>query len=517
MLDTFEIRFDAPVDLALRRSKAAPLRLLAAALTMLSAPALATDAIFDDGFEPPCPGAAPGITPGAGSAMLLRGTVVTPTVAFVGEVLVQGDTIVCAAASCAGQPGADTASIVETKGLIFPGLIDSRNVILFDIFDEADWAPLHLYDNHTQWPQEARYAALVNAKQYLNGEGSVMDLGCEMDKYGEIKGLIAGTTSIAGAANPSNKKCYGSLARTIDQTPNDLGADFIQVATLFPDKPAADGVCANFADQSTHAYLINVADGTDATALAEFTKLGTITTTPGCLYAAQTTIAHGAALGDSEFTTMATAGMSLVWLPQSDVTLYGGTANVPLALANGVNVALGNDWSISGSHNLLDALRFADQYDNAHWGNVLSDFDLVQMVTTHAAHALALDSVLGSIGPGKKADLAVVSARTCTAPWSALVRARQKDMRLVLVGGVALYGDASMQAVAPQAPACEALDVCGASKFVCAAEAGGTVTDKLGQTLADIESNLSTGIDAYDALNLSEWKFAPITPLVDCP
>jgi hypothetical protein len=336
-----------------------------------------------------------------------------------------------------------------------------------------------------------------------------------MDKYGELKGLIAGTTSIVGAANPSNQKCYGSLARTIDQTPNDLGADYVQVATLFPTTAAADGVCANFADASTHAYVINVADGTDATALAEFAKLGTISSSPGCLYAPQTAIAHGTALGDSQFTTMAAAGMSLVWLPHSDVTLYGDTANIPLALAKGINVALGNDWSISGSHNLLDELRFADQFDNAHWGDVLSDFDLVQMVTTHAAHALALDSVLGSIAPGKKADLAVVSARTCSAPWSALVRARQKDMRLVLVGGVALYGDASMQAVAPATPDCEALDVCGAAKFVCVAES--TVTDKFGQTLADIETSLSNGLAAYDALNFTQWKFAPITPLVDCP
>lgn len=104
-----------------------------------------SDAIYADGFELPCPGAAAGVVPGVGSALLLRGTIVTPTVAFVGEVLVQGDTIACVAASCAGQPGADTASIVETKGLVFPGLIDSYNNTLFDVFDENDWAPTQVY------------------------------------------------------------------------------------------------------------------------------------------------------------------------------------------------------------------------------------------------------------------------------------------------------------------------------------------------------------------------------------
>ena len=96
-----------------------------------------------------------------------------------------------------------------------------------------------------------------------------------MDKYGEIKGLIAGTTSIVGAANPANKACYGSLARTIDQSPNGLADDEVQVATLFPSTSSADGVCKNFASGTTDAYVIHDGEGVDATALAEFAKLAT--------------------------------------------------------------------------------------------------------------------------------------------------------------------------------------------------------------------------------------------------
>src|SRR5204863_4814296 len=117
-------------------------------------------------------------------------------------------------------------------------------------------------------------------------------LGCEMDKYGELKGLLAGTTSIVGAANPSNRACFGSLARTIDQTPNDLGADAIQVNVLFPSTSAADVVCGNFADLSTKAYLVDVAEGTNASAQNEFATLGTVSSTDGCLYAPQTAIMH---------------------------------------------------------------------------------------------------------------------------------------------------------------------------------------------------------------------------------
>jgi hypothetical protein len=213
---------------------------------------------------------------------------------------------------------------------------------------------------------------------------------------------------------------------------------------------------------------------------------------------------------------MAAHGMSLVWLPHSDVTLYDQSANVPLALSKGINVSLGTSWSITGSHNLLDELRFADQVDNTRWGNLLSAYDLVQMVTTNAAKTLHLQDVLGSIDVGKKADLTVV-AGTCSDPWSTLVRAKPRDIRLVLVGGVALHGDTILQAAAPSSPGCETMDVCGALKFSCVAESGGTVTNKFGQTYAEILANLTKGFADYDAMSLTQWTFAPVTPLVDCP
>jgi cytosine/adenosine deaminase-related metal-dependent hydrolase len=455
--------------------------------------------------------------------LLLAGTVVTPDVAFEGEVLIDGDTLACVAPSCAGEPAAADASMVQTNGIIFPGLIDTHNHILFDIFDETDWSPAKVYTNHNQWPNEPRYKAMVDAKQYLNGEaGSPVSIGCEMDKYGELKALIAGTTSVVGSANPTNRECYGSLARTIDQTPNDLGADRIQAATIFPTTSTADGVCRNFGDGDTAAYVVHVAEGVDASALGELGKLFSVTTTDGCLLAPQTTIVHGTALGDAELGVLAAAGMSLVWSPRSNIFLYGGgtdltkTANVPLALQKGINVALAPDWSIGGSQNLLDELRFADGVDNAVWGDVLSPRALVQMVTANAARALGLGATLGTLAPGFKADVAVVGGGDRARPYDALLAATPAAVRLVLVGGVPLYGDAVLSPLGPASPGCEPLDACGASKFVCVAEAAGTTTSKLGQTLADITATIATELQRYDDLDLSPWDFSPITPLVRC-
>jgi cytosine/adenosine deaminase-related metal-dependent hydrolase len=460
--------------------------------------------------------------------VLLRGTVVGPDTFYVGEVLVEGDTITCAAASCASMAGAATATIVDTHGIIFPGLIDTHNHILFDIFDETHWSPTKSYTNHNQWTAEARYSAMVDAKQWLNNEAGPTPrpgIGCELDKFGELKGLVAGTTSIAGSANAANRACYGSLARTIDQTPNGLPDDKVQMATLFPTAAAATGVCGNFTDGSTDAYLIHIAEGTDATALAEFAKLGSITTPASCLYAPKTTIVHGTALGDAELTTMATNGMGLTWSPRSNVFLYGGgtdltkTTNIPLAISKGINVALAPDWSMGGSQNLLDELRFADKVDNGAWGDKLTPKMLFAMVTKNAAKNLGLSAVLGSIEVGKKADLMVISGlgMSVSAPYDALLAATPREVRLVMVGGVTLYGDVEVKSLGPAAPGCETLDVCCGSKFACVAVAGGTATDKLGQTYAEITAAIAKGLTDYDALALTAWKFAPSTPLVRCP
>ena len=95
--------------------------------------------------------------------------------------------------------------------------------------------------NHYQWADTKRFHALDAAKQYLNGEarGAHVNIGCDLVKFGELKGLIAGTTSIVGQAVPEDQKCYASLARTIDQKPNGLPADRIQTADVFP-KSAED-------------------------------------------------------------------------------------------------------------------------------------------------------------------------------------------------------------------------------------------------------------------------------------
>ena len=467
------------------------------------------------------------VTPGAPDRILLFGTVVTPDVAFEGQVLVEGSLITCVAPAlgCQGQVGAAGATIIDTHGVIAPGLVDTHNHILFDIFDDTDWLPLQAYTNHKDWTTEVRYQAMLDVKQCLEDASQgkptwcpatydgVNNLKCEMDKWGELKGMIAGTTSIVGLAGTTSA-CFGSLARTIDASQNGLAQDKIQTSALFPpSRSAADGVCANFASLKTEAYLIHVGEGTDLPALHEFAKLGTVPTTENCLYAPQTTITHGTAFGANEFTQMAAAGMKLTWSPASNVALYGATTNIPAALDANVTIALAPDWSMGGSQNLLDEMRFADAWDDAHFGNRLTPRSIVAMTTKNAAAALALTGRIGTIAVGALADLMVVT-RNHADPFASIVAARPKDVRLTMIGGRVLYGDAALKAAAPAAPGCEDLPICGAPKFLCVAEASATA--KLDQTFTQIKSILEAALTDVDTLTPDGYDFAPLAPLVKC-
>lgn len=467
---------------------------------------------------------------GDADKVLLEGWLLTPTESFAGEVLIVGDTIVCVAESCRGEPDAATASVVKTNGIILPGMIDTHNHILFDIFDEDDWVPEQAYQNHDQWPSEARYGAMLDTKQYLNGEaGSPVNLNCEMLKYGELKGLVAGTTAIVGSANPANKICYRGLTRTIDQSANGLcGADpsqscpdGIQANTLFPTNASADAICDNLMDMSTEAYVVHVGEGVDQKSRDELQDLYEAGSTDGCLHDPRTVVVHGTAFEEAELDVMATAGMGLSWSPRSNVFLYGSgvdftkTTNVPLALDKGITIALSPDWSLGGSANLLEELRFADVLDDAAWGDVLSHQKLVEMVTSEPAKLLALGDRIGRLAPGMIADVTVVGGQF-DAPYTSVIAATPREVRMVFVGGVLLYGDDQLEPIAPSTPGCELIDICGRAKVICVAREGGDASNKFGQTFAEITAALEQGLLDYDAMNLTEWNFAPLTPIARC-
>jgi hypothetical protein len=129
----------------------------------------------------------------------------------------------------------------------------------------------------------------------------------------------------------------------------------------------------------------------------------------------------------------------MIWSPLSNLLLYGATARVDAAKDAGVTIGLGSDWSPTGSKNLLGEMKVAWLHSQQALHGKFSARDIVAMATRDAARILKWDQVLGTIDAGKRADLLVITA-VATDPYEALIRAKETDLVLVMINGIARYG-----------------------------------------------------------------------------
>jgi hypothetical protein len=137
-----------------------------------------------------------------------------------------------------------------------------------------------------------------------------------------------------------------------------------------------------------------------------------------------------------------------VWSPFSNLWLYGSTTLVPDALASKVGVALGTDWGPSGTKNLLGEIKVARLWsDHEQWG--LADADLVRMITSVPGDALARawQQPVGRLVRGGLGDVTVLAQRHPDV-WTNVVRARDADVSLVVVGGMPRFGTAALMQAA---------------------------------------------------------------------
>jgi cytosine/adenosine deaminase-related metal-dependent hydrolase len=124
----------------------------------------------------------------------------------------------------------------------------------------------------------------------------------------------------------------------------------------------------------------------------------------------RTVLAHCVHITESESRLLAEKGASAVHCPGANLKLASGLAPVPRLLAAGVNVALGADGA--PCNNTLDAfheMRLAATLHLPQFGpRAMPAAEVLAMATVRGAKALGLESEIGSIEVGKRADLAVV-------------------------------------------------------------------------------------------------------------
>ena len=113
--------------------------------------------------------------------------------------------------------------------------------------------------------------------------------------------------------------------------------------------------------------------------------------------------------------------MAVAHCPRSNALLGCGVAPLAALTAAGVRVGLGTDSPASTpSFDMFEEMRAAVLLARASErdpGALLAK-DALELATLRAASALDLDDEVGSLAPGKRADLTVVSlAGTAYLPW----------------------------------------------------------------------------------------------------
>lgn len=123
-------------------------------------------------------------------------------------------------------------------------------------------------------------------------------------------------------------------------------------------------------------------------------------------------IAHAVHLSDAEIARMAATGASVSHCPLSNAKLASGTARIGDIARAGIPVSLGTDGAASGNDlDLWKAMRHAGFMQSLATGDpaALPARSLVAMATIGGARALGLEHDIGSLEPGKRADIAVIS------------------------------------------------------------------------------------------------------------
>lgn len=371
----------------------------------------------------------------------------------------------------------DDARYLETgaEDWIFPGLLDLHTHASYNLLPL--WEPPRHFGNRHQWRADERYQTEVKEmSRYLARVDEAHAHGTADGKahartiavFSELQAVAGGTTtlqedfSLEDEAGLTGNVLCRSTAKAADLgLPDD--AYVLSVVDFF--KPDHAGLPAPMEatleryqtgrdSGRLHATLVHLAEGCsgfgseEGPDLYSRQELAAFMAHPAFADAARVrasplALVHGCGIDvddERQLAFLRDRGISVIWSPVSNLLLYGETLDVEKLVAAGVNVALGSDWSPSGSKHVWDEAKFARFYFEAI-GSAVSDLQVFQMVTANAARCLGSDR-LGRLEPGALADFFILASPLETDnALEVFFKVTDRHVRGVFVGGVPLYGD----------------------------------------------------------------------------
>jgi len=336
-----------------------------------------------------------------------------------------------AAVDVAPEP-ADT--VVDLQGdRLLPGLINGH--------DHLQLNSLPDHETPKFYPHARDWIAEVDARRRTDPQFEARARVAREERLllGGIKNLLSGVTTVA-----HHDPLYPYL--THPDFPISVVRDYGWSHSLYID--GEQSVVESYrATPAAWPWIVHAAEGQDEEAAAEFERLDAL----HCL-GPNTLLVHGIALDPAQRARLLAAGAALIWCPSSNLRLFGKTAQVSDLVLNH-RVALGTDSRLSGARDLLEELGLAA-------GTAGLDEDTLEGLVTHVSATLLRLPDRGALRPGLRADLVVLPAKT------QLRSATRSIVRLVMIGGVARFGDAEYMIPATAGNECTRVRVDGAPKML---------------------------------------------------
>jgi large repetitive protein len=418
---------------------------------------------------------------GDSGKLLLRGAVLASDATYEnGQVLVSSGKIVCVGCDCSSHADYAKATVYEcAKGVISPGLINSH--------DHLGFTTAHPVVTTTKYDHRHEWRKGKNGKPKVSQQSNKAEGKDDGERWGELRMIIGGATSIMGYQD------VDKLLRNLDGDDEGLASDSAYYAT-FPlgdskgqlyDEQCNYPKLPNDSSGTEKGYVTHVAEGINDEARNEYLCLSGQQADSVDIVNPKTSFIHFIGVTPTDMRQAAEAGSGLIWSARSNIGLYGMTANTVMAHNLGMRIAIGNDWTTSGSMNMLRELACVDSFNKKYLNSFFSDHQLWEMATHNGAVAADAGNLIGKIAEGYYADIVIFDGST-RSKYAAVIRANVEDVVLSMRGGDLLYGDDGLISET----GCETLDVCGRDRKVC-------LEREAGLTLAALKTSVAGAYDLF--------------------
>jgi 5-methylthioadenosine/S-adenosylhomocysteine deaminase len=388
-----------------------------------------------------------------------------------GSVLVRGGRIERVGVE---PPDALAETVIDAGGgWLLPGLVQTHVHLCQTVFrGYADDLPLLEWLRRRVWPLEAAHTPdtlrasvrLAAAELLRTGTTTVLTMETVHDTdvvFEELAGLGLRATvgkAMMDAAGDAPPRLREDRRQSIDESvalahrwtgaaSGRLRAAFAPRFALSCSRELLEGVAALSSDDGLLVHT-HAAESRDEVALVR-QRAGR----GNLAYLAETGLAtprlcaaHCVWVDDEEQGLMAERGVKALHCPGSNLKLGSGIAPVVDLRRRGVSVSLGCDGAACSNRlDLFDEMRLAATLQAVrHEPGALTARDVVWMATREGARALGLDAEIGSVEPGKRADLVLVDRdrphlTPGDDPYGTLVyAARGTDVTTTIVDGEVL-------------------------------------------------------------------------------